>query len=259
MLGGPGPRDWSPAEVTAPVRRWPPAATIRRKPMNGYATGSAVLGLATLAVGTVPLLFGLSVQGGFLVSTAGISAILLGVHALRLRRTGCATADHRAVLGIAAGALATVLMAGQVALASGWLTIDPGTGPSAGAPSVSDAAPELAARDGEQPVAAIPDQPATPTTGLELAQYVGTLAFTLKETQLGTTTWPDSLGLGPAGSVFRLNDPSTALVQLPVGTILSYEPSWDRLGYSMTLSLDGDPSVRAVFDTATGTVAVPGD
>jgi hypothetical protein len=153
-----------------------PTAFARVAPRNGTAWAALAFGLAGLgiALGSV---FG---HGGYWVSTIGVIAIVQGARAIRLRSQGVATALAPAVAGIAAGALATVLMLALIVL--------PSTG--SGSEPDSGAMPGAAAANGTAPggmLDAVPAQP-LPDDALSAYRAVKTRSVTSASARCGVVT-----------------------------------------------------------------------
>src|SRR4051812_35727607 len=114
MLTKAGPRDWSPPEQptsNAPrYQRRPYTPPRRMRPRNAAAWLSVLLGAGSLVVGVAPLFDSAADGRSFVLSSIGLSAMAIGLHARRLWRTGCATAGRLPKLGVWLGVIGTVLM-----------------------------------------------------------------------------------------------------------------------------------------------------
>jgi hypothetical protein len=118
---GEGPRDWNPPgywdESDRPVLR-PTRSTSR---VQTSAKKSDLVGLLSVGLGLLAFLTSLvhwsNAYGatGFLFSTAGVSAIMLGIRAASLRRIGRAASRVFPVLGIVLGSLASVIFCWNLA------------------------------------------------------------------------------------------------------------------------------------------------
>jgi len=97
--------------ATATGRQPGTAQAAQRVMHNGTAWVSFSLGLLALCIALLVLV---GHHTSILISSSGIVGIITGVRALRLRSLGFASALVPAVLGIAFGALGTVLMLGML-------------------------------------------------------------------------------------------------------------------------------------------------
>jgi hypothetical protein len=262
--------------ASAPATSAPTAFT-RLAPRNGTAWAALAFGLVALGI-ALGSIFG---HGGYWVSTIGVIAIVQGARAIRLRSRGEATAFVPAVIGIAAGALATVLMLALVVLPS--TGEEPGSGPVSGAMPGSGAVGANGAAPGGT-LDAIPTQPlpddalstyralttrsvtsAAARCGVVRAQaqvvpldqrqrtaarvrqdfidlQVQQMAQVLAQGVKTTKAWPSILDVDPeTGVVFTPAPACAPLGVLPKGTRLQYGRSKDHGQVALAV---WDPAVK---------------
>lgn len=219
------------------------------------------------------------VQTGFVVSTIGVTAMVIGVHTVRSQRWGSATARAFGRGGAILGAVGTALMLYAV-LAAGLTTTgvhlpalslaqpDRGAFSTLSAPDAAQVpAPAPAAADDTavEPPAAVPsDVAAPPTMGIvpadrreeqaAVAQGVGTLANTMR-LRFGTGPFPPSLGVGLAAPYRIVLPDGTGLAPIPDDARVLYSVSADGSAWSVTVIGTTFGSV-ATYSSAVGTVAV---
>jgi hypothetical protein len=183
--------------------------------------GSVALGLGALAlVVAAPAPF-----VAVLAGTAGICAAATGLAAVKAR----ASERSVAVVGIAVGALAALLLVAQL----GTTLLDRG-----------DAAPRA------RPVAAAASTPSRTA----LAGAVNTLAYLLAQARGGAGDWPASLAVTGDGRVYATTGPNVGhlLLQAPAGATVSYAVSRDRTRCVLTMTADADPSIAVRFSSTSG-------
>jgi hypothetical protein len=232
------------------------------------------------------------VQTGFIASSVGITAIVVGRHAVRVARWGSATVRAFGRGGALLGAVGTALMAYAVlafALTSTGVvlpalslpldrpaigTVTPRTAvgataaptqPRAGADgSAAPAAAAGAARGQDDTAAAAPAvapaaaaPPATTTAAAErnaLTQSVGTLSFVMRQ-HFGAGPFPSALVVDTGSTpAIRLVD-GTGLASLPPGAQVAYSVAPDGSAWSVTVR-GGQFGTTAHFDSNVGTVEV---
>lgn len=271
-LGGPGPRDWSPSDSTPPPSRpgsvrptalYDPSPYRSLRPRRttspwAFAALAMVLGGASLALGLLePQRSGL--PSGFVVSTIGVTAIVLGVRAVRLARWGSATVRAFGRGGAILGIAGTALMA--YALLAFGLTASGVTLPAISLLALDHTTPSA-------PIAAAPrvDQPVTtpsPATAgkpasLEaersaLMQSAGTLAFTMEQ-RFGAGPYPASLVVS-VGEPPRITlADGSGLAPVPDGARVLYTVAPDGSAWSVTITGSSFGAV-ATYSSAVGTIA----
>ncbi|PZE80214.1 hypothetical protein DEI91_14665 [Curtobacterium sp. MCBD17_032] len=221
------------------------------------------------------------VQTGFVASTIGITAIVVGCHAVRLARWGSAAVRAFGRGGAVLGGVGTALMAYAVlavTLVPAGIALPAVSLPITGndswmqsstavveqaAPSIEDdvAAPDAARADeagAAQAAAPAPGAlPAIASTETErdaLTQSVGTLAFIMRQ-RYGTGPFPATLVVDTSSTAsIRLVDGSV-LTSIPSGAQVAYSVTPDATAWSVTV-LGGEFGTTAHFDSTVGTVEV---
>jgi hypothetical protein len=228
------------------------------------------------------------VQTGFIASSVGITAIVVGRHAVRVARWGSATVRAFGRGGALLGAVGTALMAYAVlafALTSTGVVLPalslpldrPVTGTVAPRTSVGAAAAPTQPRAGTDgsaapaaaagaargqddtaaaaPAAAVP--PAITTAAAErnaLTQSVGTLSFVMRQ-HFGAGPFPSALVVDTGSTpAIRLVD-GTGLASLPPGAQAAYSVAPDGSAWAATVR-GGQFGTTAHFDSRVGTVEV---
>lgn len=259
-----GPRDWSPADVSTPVRS---LAVPGERPIRGgghvegigwgrfLAWTALAFGLASMAsVLIVPIAPESSrmLWFAFFASTA-IWAGLMAEPRYRSAR-GRGSPIAKAGMALGAAALATTIYAFVVVVSASAGTmlpapahwIDAPTGvrqitPTATLPNSPENAPAV-----EQPIEA---------ERLTLAQSVGSAASMLVQTASPDGTWPATLSVTTDGAELRSPD-GALLALLPPGTQVVYSTSSDRRQFSLILAgplgaMARYESTTAIVDTST--------
>jgi hypothetical protein len=191
---------------------------------------SAVLaaGWASVAIG-VAALVGVAAAPlpvvGVLAGTAGIVAAVAGVAALRARSPEAPVA----LLGVAAGGIAALLLVAQLGLT----LVERRSVPAAGGPAPA--------------AAAVPTRAA-------LTQSVNTLAYLLAQSRTADGAWPAGLAVTDDGRVYATSGPNVGhlLLQAPAGASVSYAVSADRSRCVLTMAATADRAVLVRFSSATG-------
>jgi hypothetical protein len=250
-----GPRDWSPYDATS--RSYQASAhRVRSGSREGTALGwgGLLVGIGALVIAVVPIVTSTPRASSYLFSSIGIFAIILGTRAIargrsiwsrRLRGLGWTA--------VVTGATATILMLAQAVSVSFGGGVIGTPAPYAAQPVTSDVSVSQ-----EEPATLPVEQAPVQNPGLQYAQVLGTISYTLRASQTPDGMWPEQLGIGSNGGVFvALPYPETrTLAILPSETDFSYWVSYDRLSYGMRLSARNDPSVFAVYESATDAVSV---
>jgi hypothetical protein len=292
-LGDPGPRDWSPPESrTGGGRSIPPIATMttygatsakRRTRPAAYAWLAMLLGGGSMVLALVePQQDGVST--GFVASTIGVTAMMLGSHAVRVARWGSAAVRAFGRGGAVLGAVGTTLMVyaviafllGMAGIALPALSLpiaghgrdlvaaaptgapvgrpaDEGATEQGTAPAVPvPAAPEATRNSSGTAPAALPTSAAEERTGL--AQTAGTLAFVMRQ-RFGAGPFPPTLVVSTGDeATVRLLD-GTGLTAVPRGGHVTYSVSPDASAWAVTLR--GEQfGTTASFNSTVGTVEV---
>jgi hypothetical protein len=291
-LGDPGPRDWSPPEsLSGGGRSIPPIATMttygtttarRRTRPAAYAWLAMLLGGGSMVLALVePQQDGVST--GFVASTIGVTAMVVGTHAVRIARWGSATVRAFGRGGAALGAVGTALMVyamiafllGMAGMALPALSLpiaDPGRGLAAVAPTaapIEGSSEDRSTKQEPAAAAAAPVDPesdavtgapsaALPTSADEerngLAHTAGTLAFVMRE-RFGAGPYPPTLVVSTGdAAVVRLLD-GTNLAAVPPGAQLTYSVAPDASAWAVTLR-GGQFQTTASFNSSVGTVEV---
>ncbi|SDR08127.1 hypothetical protein SAMN02800687_3640 [Curtobacterium sp. UNCCL20] len=232
-----------------------------------------LLGIGSLVLALVePQRSGL--PSGFIVSTIGITAIVVGVHAVRVARWGSATTRAFGRGGAILGTVGTALML-YALLAFGLTTIGialpalslPAVGHQQAAPAV--AMPTSDAADG-QPTAATTSPgsavgaPAAPAGGVEsgattrateqssLTQSAGTLAFVMEQ-RFGAGPYPSTLAVGGSAPERIMLADGSGLAAVPDGARVLYSAATDGSAWSVTIIGAQFGSV-VTYSSAIGTV-----
>ncbi|PZE62689.1 hypothetical protein [Curtobacterium sp. MCBD17_021] len=247
-----------------------------------YAWLAMLLGGGTMVLALVePQQDGVST--GFVASTIGITAMVVGTHAVRIARWGSATVRAFGRGGAVLGAVGTALMAyamiafllGMTGIALPALSLpiaDPGRGPAAVAATTAPVDRSSEDRTTEQEAAAAAAVPADPesdaVTGVPsaalptsadeerngLAQTAGTLAFVMRE-RFGAGPFPPTLVVSTGDdAAVRLLD-GTVLAAVPPGAQLTYSVAPDAAAWAVTLH-GSQFQTTASFNSSVGTVEV---
>jgi len=282
-LGGPGPRDWSPSEMSVPLSTesssrvsaapprpcadsWSPRSSTS---VGGLATISLLLGVLTAVVATVQPVNDAAGQG-FLLCSTGVTAIATGVLALRRGRWGRRAPRVVARAGVTLGVLGTAALAytlaafllvpmgiGMPALPTFTSTVDGATAPLS-ADQVA-AVPLSDALSTSTPVLTAPappaeDVPATPDDERRrLAQAVGSMAVLLAPLASAEATSPPHLLVQGVDPLIVATPDGTILGSVPHGTGVRFsaDPSTPHV---MLELVGGTFGTSARYDTATGIV-----
>lgn len=292
-LGGPGPRDWSPPGYFADAPSGPPP----RRPQMGlltaeparrgretrpwaWATLAMLLGLGSLVMALVePQQAG--IQTGFVASTIGITAIVIGRRLVtdRSRYGNISRAFGRGAVML--GSVGTALMAYAV-LAFGlstagveWpaislpvmsqsttsgdfmpaavATTSPAPAPAVGAPADLPAADQAAPAEAVVPQA--PSMPEPTTLEAErsaVAMGAGTLASVLEQ-RFGPGAYPTDLATTTSSPAKVTLLDGTGLAPVPAGARVLYSVSADRTAWSVTI-IGARFGATATYSSAIGTV-----
>lgn len=272
-LGGPGPRDWSPPESSATPPRprararsalYDPSPWIGARPRRttrpwAYATLSVLLGAASLGIAVFePQRSG--VQTGFVVSTIGVTAIVTGVHVLRVSRWGSATARAFGRGGVILGSVGTALMVYAVVgvgLSNVGVELPALSLPSAGNSAVlalpSAAATPVAPAAATPKAIPAPAQPATRAAEQSaVVQSAGTIAFVMHQ-RYGVGPFPAELTVGMRAPERVVLPDGTGLAAIPDGARVLYSVSADGTAWSVTI-IGARFGAVATYSSAIGTV-----
>ena len=260
--------------ATSAKRRTRPAA---------YAWLAMLLGGGSMVLALVePQQNGVS--SGFVASTIGVTAMVVGTHAVRVARWGSAAVRAFGRGGAVLGAVGTALMVyGVIAFVLGMAGVarpalslpiadhgrelmavspteapvgrsaDQGATEQSAAPAVPiPAAPETTSNSSGTASAALPASTAEERSAL--AQAAGTLAFAMRQ-RFGAGPFPPTLvvSTGDEASV-RLLD-GTGLAAVPQGAQVTYSVSPDASAWAVTLR-GGQFGTTASFNSTVGTVEV---
>lgn len=197
-LSAPGPRDWSPSPPPTSSRRtsgyygpstypvWP-ASTRPSRASNTWAWLSLLVGAGAALIAVLQPGMTDSSQGYF-VSTIGLSAVGLGIQALRLKRCGRATNGFAAGTGIVLGGIATAVMVFHL------VTMMMAGSVSASFEQLPFALPAEAIESA--PLAAPAEVADTaPVDTLAMTQSLGSLVATLRMTTEVDGVWPAALAV----------------------------------------------------------------
>lgn len=292
-LGDPGPRNWSPPETrSGGGRSIPPIATMttygatsakhRTRPA-AYAWLAMLLGGGSMVLALVePQRDGVST--GFVASTIGVTAMVVGTHAVRVARWGSAAVRAFGRGGAVLGAVGTALMVyaviafllgtAGVALPALSLPIaDHGRKLVAVAPTdmpLGQPADQGATEQSAAPAVPVPAAPETTSTGFgtvpaalpasaaeersALAQTAGTLAFVMRQ-RFGAGPFPPTLVVSTGDdATVRLLD-GTGLAAVAQGAQVTYSVSPDASAWAVTLR-GSQFGTTASFNSTVGTVEV---
>jgi hypothetical protein len=211
---------------------------------------------------------GSGMQSGFVASSIGIIAIVLGLNALRQRRAGLPAATLVARVGILFGGIGTAVMAYALIAV---LLVPSGvflpTLPSLAAPGASPYGLVLGgpppSEAGEPETGAIDLAPPLPASDvgafasaederMYLLQAAATAAFMLSQFRAPDSAWPTVVALGADGVTIVGDD--LALAQVPAGSQLIYARSSDGMQFSLTL-VGAQFASTATYDSVTGTAS----
>lgn len=187
-------------------------------------TGATVLAVAPTVVPAG--------YSGYLFSTIGITAVVLGIAALRRR----GSSSLLPVLGILLGAFGTFFMVLLMVQFH-----QPHPVPPAMEVPVMPVEVVAPAPPADLEVTAPADE------RMQLAQVAGTISFLLSKNFETSGSYPDALHVSN-GLVMT----PTGSLQLPAGAEVEYVPANTGTGYSLTVT--GSGGVVAKYDTATGVV-----
>lgn len=229
-------------------------------------TGSLVMGLVE------PQRAGL--QSGFIASTVGITAVVLGVRVVKNARWGSSSARAFGRGGAILGAVGTALMAyAVIAVALIGVGVhlpaislpisDRGQAMSAVLPStnasaaVTDATtvptPPVPAQHVSVPQTATGAAPATPEAERSaVVQSAGTLAFVMEQS-FGGGPYPETLAVGMSSPLRIMLTDGTGLAAVPDGSRVLYSTSSDRSAWSVTI-IGARFGAVATYSSAVGTV-----
>lgn len=243
----PGPRDWAPPPpppTHPPRHEYACAAPVRRSSTRGAGLGSLLFGaVAAAMIFAQPGNF--TAGSGYLFSTVGLTGIALGFTALGNRPNARLSSMLMPTLGIALGAIGTLVMVLHL--------VDSYQHPAA-APvfqPLSVAAPATAQPPAVQPA---PMQPAPVVAvtheqdRMALAQSEGTTVYLLKQAQAQYGRFPSFLIASAGGFVVT----TAGNVKLPDGAHMIYQPRDNNQSYALTIM--GVTGAMAVFDTSTGVI-----
>lgn len=277
-----GPALWDPTTLVAAAPRG--RGRTRTRPWAS-AVLALVLGAASVVIALLEPQHG-GVQTGFVVTTIGITALVLGVRAVRAARWGSpfvrALGRGAALLGSVGTALmvyaviAVALVPAGVQLPPLSLPVDGTTAPStiagsdipavpaapaptAAASAAAPAAADPAAAPAQEPAtAAAPEAvPADVPASIDaersaLVQSAGTLAFVMRQ-QFAAGTYPSALGVGGSAPTRVMLADGTGLAAVPDGTRLLYSVAPDRTSWSVTL-IGARFGAVATYSSTIGTV-----
>jgi hypothetical protein len=190
-----------------------PASAALAAAWGSLALGTA--GLVLVATAPTPLV-------AVLAGTAGIAGAAVGLALLRAR----AAEAPVPVAGIAAGALAALLLVAQLGV------------------SILD-----------RPAAARPTTaPTAVPTRAALAGAVNSLAYLLTLGRSSDGAWPAGLAVTDDGRVYATSGPSVGhvLLRTPAGTTVTYAVSPDRSRCTLVMRATADPGVAVRFSSTTG-------
>ena len=288
-LGGPGPRDWSPAPSNEPVVmqrpvRWatPPSTSTRGDAWSSSRRRSSVSGLATISFSAGLLALGVMLlqpandetTQGFFLSTVGATAIVTGAQALRRGRYGRSVPRALARAGVVMGSVGSaavvwtllsflvlplgITLPSLPTSLSSWL---PTSGASFLGPAPLGVAADSTGTGGVETAQTevLPAQPLAPTTPedevLQLTQAAGTLSYVLGQTHPANSPWPDHLLVTSAPGPIVVSSPEgVALGTLPAGTQIVYSVTADRSVYALDL-VGGTFGGAVHYDSAAGVVS----
>ncbi|MGN8050582.1 hypothetical protein ACTJKO_12920 [Curtobacterium sp. 22159] len=231
------------------------------------------------------------IQSGFIVSTIGITAIVLGVKAVKVSRWGSATVRAFGRGGAILGTAGTALMAYAVIAAmlvgvgvrlpalsfptvggDSYLAASvvppratvPSPSRSASTPAAAPAAQGSAG--GQAPAAqgasagqaAVPAAPSAPPTvqaeRSALAQSAGSLAFVMNQA-FGSGPFPSTLMVGGSAPERIMTAGGSSLAAVPDGTRIVYSVSPDGSSWAVTL-VGARFGAVATYSSTVGTVQV---
>lgn len=230
-----GPRDWMPPPDPPRPRTtyaWPEPPPAVGRPRRGLGLLSFLLGAGATVMALAPTAVPAG-YSGYLFSTIGVTAVLVGIAAMKRRgRTSLLP-----VLGILLGAFATIFMVSlmvqfhqsQLASPVVEMPITP----------VEISSPMLPA----ETEASVPAD-----ERMQLAQVAGTISYLLSKNFETSGSYPTALQATSAGLVWT----PAGSIQLPTGAALQYSPATTGSGYSLTVT--GAGGAVANYDTATGVV-----
>jgi hypothetical protein len=242
-----GPRDWSPTgDGSHPTRRTyssRPVFVRRSRRVHPSAWVSLLLGVAGVAIVLIPAPFGAT--HGVIVSTVGIAAIGLGLHALRRHGSDRPTKRGIAVLGTLFGTLGTVVMVFQLT------TFYLATGGGTAAYGLLGSMPMFGSSTSEVQDSAPVKKPALQgNERLTIAHLEGAIVEELARTTPPGTGWPSSLAVGSSGISVVLPS-GQSLGKIPEGAKVVYARSADHLNYSLVI-IGPETGVRVMYDTQSG-------
>jgi len=219
------------------------------------------------------------IQTGFVVSTIGVTAIVMGVRAVKVARWGSATSRAFGRGGAILGSVGTALMLyavlgvglSSVGVALPALSL-PAPGWSVGARAAAPTA--SSAPDSAQPAVAAPSVPAAPDTAADapvagqtsvtpttreaeqstVAQSAGSLSFAMRQ-QFGAGPYPADLLVGMSAPQRILTADGIGLAPVPDGARVLYSVSSDHTAWSVTIIGAQFGSV-ATYSSTVGTVQV---
>ena len=243
----PGPRDWAPPPpppTHPPRHEYAYAAPVRRSSTRGAGLGSLLFGaVAAAMIFAQPGNF--TAGNGFLFSTVGLTGIGLGFTALGNRPNARLSSMLMPTLGIALGAIGTLVMVLHLVNFYQHPAAAPVVQP------ISVAAPTTVQPPTVQPTAVQP-VPAVSVTReqdrMALAQSEGTIVYLLKQGRAHYGDFPGLLNASPGGFVVT----PAGNVKLPDGAHMIYQPRDNNQSYALTIM--GVTGAVAVFDTSTGVI-----
>ncbi len=172
---------------------------------------------------------------GFLFSTVGLIGIGLGFTALSNRPNGRVTSMLMPTLGIALGAIGTLIMVLHLVNFYQHPVAAPVAQPIAvAAPATVQPTPVVAVTHEQDRMA--------------LAQSEGTIVYDLKQQQAQYGSFPSLLNASSGGFVVT----TTGTVKLPDGARMIYVPRDNNQSFALTIM--GVTGAVAVFDTSTGVI-----
>lgn len=218
-------------------------------------------------------------QSGFIASTIGITAVVLGVRVVKTARGGSSVARACGRGGAILGAVGTALMAYAVIAVAltgvgvhlpaislpisdrgqAMSTVLPSTNASAAATNATSVPtpPVPVPADAPAQHAAVPQTteaaPATPEAERSaVVQSAGTLAFVMEQS-FGGGPYPETLAVGMSSPQRIMLTDGTGLAAVPDGSRVLYSTSSDRSAWSVTI-IGARFGAVATYSSAVGTV-----